>query len=299
MIDILRDPSRRTAGLIVVASSFLLACDPGGGRDATDPGDADIPGDPIGDACDVIASEDSPVPIAGVCFEESAPPAAAAQALDGWFNGSCNRPASDSQSWLECPALEGSFQCRSVLALGPTGDWLDGRPDALKCLSCQPEAQGLPCECADGLDRHGIGMGGVLCDYLLLIDEGHVNAIRNREDLVARFAPVEDAGEALAFVELLGTSVKHLFTRYDFLWAGSSTPNYPMTYESNCTSGTLQGTFVESSGADFIVHTYQVPDLDGCTFDSLTRVTYKVTRSGGISLLESHAVCHAGVPCID
>ena len=296
MRERLRFVSRYSANLLLLATSSALACASSGGSDASEISDADIP---LGDACAAYASEDAPIPIESVCFEDSVRPGAAAQTLENWFTGACNRPSSDLQSSLDCPSLRDSFKCRNVQTLGSTGSWLDGRTEALICQSCQPNAQGLPCECTDGLDKHSIGLGGILCDYLLLIDDGQAIAIRNREDFINRFAPVDDAGEALAFVELLGVSVKHLFARYDFLWAGSSVPGYPVTYESTCVAGNMQGTFVESNGGNFIVHTYQVPDLDGCSFDALTQVTYMVTPGGEVSLIASHPVCHAQIPCYD
>ncbi len=253
------------------------------------------------DACQVAATPDTPIPIACVSFLESTVPASEAPDLDAWWDGTCDSATSFPPAKLECPDLESGYLCKSVSSLGPLGSWLDGRVDALNCISCPQDPENASiCGCVGGLDQHYWGFSGVSCDYVLLKDaDGTIVSIESPAELAQRFAPVTTPAKAMAFVELVGRSVRHLYSRQDFFIAGTMVENSGISHETRCSVNNLEGSWAETEGPDFIVRTYKVPDENGCTSEALVQVTYRVTREGVVSLEASDVVCTASIPCYD
>jgi hypothetical protein len=263
-----------------------------GGTDVTEAGEAADPG---------MEADDGRVPIAQVAFAATQAPAWEEPDLDQWPTGDCEVVHhTEYPYWVEvsCPALEAANRCLSVHPLGRAGAWLAPGVPFVECWACPPNGA-YPCVCNDGVGIHNAGLGGTVGTYLFRPGEPGPVVLKSQTDLAASYAPVATAAAALAFAELTDPRVRHLFTHQEFLDAGSS--GQPLAPVARCDpgAGTVKGTWVEAAGEDFIVHTFRVPDWNGCTDVAIAAVDVTVRRSGEVATGEATPLCFAQMDCHD
>ncbi len=239
-------------------------------------------------------------------------PAPLGEPSDGsyWTPAWCTTATPSGSAADLCPAIAEEFGCRSVYALGEIGAWLGLNVTPLACVFCDAEGQDgdTPCACDRGLTYHQAGLGGVLCDRLIVAGGVVPEVLDSTEALRNHAFPPYTPEAALAYVELLEPRVHHVFDGY------VGNPTKVATWldieHLGCTKGRLPGTTVtvaeelttDSSEGSWYVSTYRYPDWNGCTDVTLEHVVYRVWTSYGEFGIEPYVVepvCFGRVACSD
>lgn len=268
---------------IAATSLLLAACDSG---NSTGPDASDV-------VQDVASADSGGIAPSEVSFLPTTPPTLTGASLRGWSDDVCTVQPSGA---FNCPTVSAAFDCVSVIDLGRIGAWLDPDIDPLLCRACPPNGT-YPCDCPDGVNYHQAGFGGRVCDYIVLPTLSNPETLRTPADLASRYGPVASEHAALAFAQLVTYRAQHLFSRDEFLAAANA--SHGNTYESLCAPGGIEGSKVVTDGQDFIVSTFLIPDMNGCTNVSLESASVRVTSAGVVTLIESKPVCWASIACYD
>lgn len=239
-------------------------------------------------------------------------PAPIGEPSDGsyWTPTWCTTATPSGSASDLCPAIAEQFGCRSVYALDEIGAWLHEDVTPLVCVVCDADGRDgePPCACDQGLTYHQAGLGGVMCDRLLVVSGVVPEVIDSADGLWNYALPPYTPEAALAYVELLEPRVHHAFS--DYVGNPTKVASWLDIEQVGCTKATLPGTTVTATGeptADFtegtwIVSTYRYPDWNGCTDVTLEHVVYRVWTSYGEVGIDPYVVepvCFGHVACED
>ena len=214
---------------------------------------------------------------------------------------------------LSCPDVLPELACLWVYKLGGADAWLhaeSGSPASLSppllCVSCPNPTGALEtCTCPEGGFRDVLRGIWAPCNVLMVPDAAGPRVIRSLAELAATYAPVETAGEALAFSEIAVAGVRHRF--FD-LACGSGTEtcyrNFPVFWGEpsdflGCVDPVVTATWVEPLDEDWLVHTYREPEGQGCHDVQRERVDILVTRAGDVEVLDASPECYQAMLCVD
>lgn len=188
----------------------------------------------------------------------------------------------------ECLALSQQFGCKNVENPGPVGAWLKPGVAMLFCALCDPAPDPIDCECtSDSVFTISTPLGGSLCMNAIVFESIAPEQVADRENLLDRFKPVQDVGEALAF-SFFEPEIRHAFNQEDFLNMG---PLETGASPFSCILPEVVGTVAFASGEGFEVQTFRVHEGYGCTTHVIERVTLLVNEDGAVSVEASELVC--------
>lgn len=207
---------------------------------------------------------------------------------------------------LDCPALAALWPCRAfreptplVAALTPAAPMLEV---AFRDDAWSPAPEG--CTCDRGLYRATGFEGGanVACDSLAVLDASGPVLIDSPEALAARFAPVESAAEALAFVLLVQPGVamnERVAVWYDANGlAATHFPDSDASVEPVCKELELQGASVQAWGDGYSVRAFVLGTT--CANAGLSILSARVSTDGVVTLDGIQSACwYEQPPCVN
>ena len=207
---------------------------------------------------------------------------------------------------LDCPGLAALWPCRAfreptplVAALTPAAPVLEV---AFRDDAWSPAPEG--CACDHGLYRATGFEGGpnVACRSLAVLDASGPVLIDSPEALAARFAPVDSAAEALAFVLLVTPGVA-MTERVAFWYdanglAAARFPDTDASPEPVCNELELEGTTVQPWGDGWWVRVFVLGTT--CANQGLSVLSARVSTAGVVTLDGIQGACwYEQAPCVN
>ena len=187
-----------------------------------------------------------------------------------------------------CLSLSQQFGCKYIENPGPVGAWLKPGMSMLFCATCDLTDDGAGCLCVSpAVSTIPTDDGGSLCLNVIIFESIVPEMVTDRDLLLSRFLPVEDVGEALAFL-YFQPGIHHVYTQAAF-WQFE--PDDPGDAAFSCIAEKVFGTLAFPDGDGFQVQTFNEAHGDQCPTNVLERVTLRVESDGTYATQKSELVC--------